>query len=54
MVRTIQATEYGDANLDRRVDSGDFTLLTEHFGMPGDKGWADADFTGDGTTDSAD
>src|SRR4029077_19803062 len=44
---------YGDANVDRTVDTVDFNLLTASFSLTG-KQWTDSDFNYDGTVDSVD
>jgi hypothetical protein len=46
LVRRIFLTEYGDANLDQRVNLTDFNALASSFGAT-DAGWARGDFTGD-------
>jgi glycosidase len=46
LVRRIFLTEYGDANLDQRVNLTDFNALASNFGATG-AGWARGDFTGD-------
>jgi hypothetical protein len=38
----------GDSGLDGRVDVYDLASLANHYGVPGNWHWADADFTGDG------
>jgi alpha-amylase len=53
LVRRIFLSEYGDANLDQRVNLTDFNILATHFGSTG-AGWAMADFTGDGLVNLAD
>ncbi len=50
LLRDILATEYGDANLDGRVDLDDLTLLGTQYGQAV-TGWAQGDFTGDGVVD---
>ncbi|MCJ7544869.1 MAG: trypsin-like serine protease, partial [Phycisphaerae bacterium] len=45
LIRTMLGTEYGDANLDLRVDIDDYNLLAANFGLTG--GWAKGDFNGD-------
>lgn len=52
LVQSVLMTEFGDANLDRVVDSADFSILSSSFGSEG--GWGLADFTGDGLISSAD
>ena len=46
-------TTYSDANVDRKIDFGDFQALLDHW-MNTDVGWAAGDFTGDGTADFGD
>lgn len=45
-------TEFGDANLDGRIDLSDFGTLKQNFGQ--DAGWAGADFNGVGGVDLID
>jgi len=52
LVRTILDTEYGDVNLDGRVNSTDFWILIRHYRSPGT--WADGDFDGNGRITWAD
>lgn len=52
LIRTMLATEYGDANLDLRVDIADYNILVANFGLTG--GWAKGDFNGDGKVNFAD
>jgi autotransporter-associated beta strand protein len=48
-------TSYGDANLDRATDFGDFQTLLNHWQASGAAiGWAQADFNGDGVVDFLD
>jgi hypothetical protein len=51
-VQQVFGTQYGDANLDHRINALDFNALATHFGTSG--GWASGDFTGDGLINSAD
>ena len=51
-VHTIFGTEYGDANLDGRINALDFNTLASNFGHTG--GWAQGDFNGDGVINSLD
>lgn len=52
LVRTLLATQYGDATLDRRVDFDDLLSLAQHYGSAeSDLGWADGDFNGDDGVD---
>lgn len=48
LVRNILHTQFGDANLDRRVDTDDFMLLAAKFGSTTGVGWGSGDFDGDG------
>lgn len=45
LVHTILHTEFGDANLDGKVDDDDLALLQANLGT--EAGWASGDFTGD-------
>jgi hypothetical protein len=47
LVRRIFLAEYGDANLDQTINLQDFNILASNFGSS-ERGWATADFTGDG------
>jgi len=48
-------TSYGDANLDRATDFGDFQTLLNHWQASGPTiGWAQADYNGDGVVDFLD
>lgn len=47
LVLNILQTQFGDANLDRRVDLKDFNLLATNFGSVGDATWSMGDFDGD-------
>jgi autotransporter-associated beta strand protein len=48
-------TSYGDSNLDRATDFGDFQTLLNHWQASGPTiGWAQADFNGDGVVDFLD
>jgi autotransporter-associated beta strand protein len=48
-------TSYGDANLDRATDFGDFQTLLNHWQASGPTiGWTQADFNGDGVVDFLD
>jgi len=53
LVRTVLQTQYGDANLDGRVDAADLDILATNFDQPGTS-WAAADFTGSTTTNLGD
>lgn len=53
MVHGVLNTEYGDANLDGRVDAADLSLLAAHW-MHCPNTWAKGDFTGSGCVGSAD
>ena len=53
LVREILQTQYGDANLDGRVDALDWVLWNNHRFQTG-TGWASADFDGSGATDGSD
>jgi len=49
----VTYTLYGDANLDKTVDTVDFNLLASNFGLTG-KQWTDGDANYDGTVDTVD
>lgn len=51
-VRQFKRTEYGDANLDRRIDFADLLALAQHYGQSGD--WSTGDFDGNRQVDFAD
>lgn len=53
LIRDLLGTEYGDANLDRRVDAGDLSLLAAHWLATG-QGWANGNFDGAGSVSAAD
>jgi hypothetical protein len=53
LVRNILHTNYGDANLDRKIGFGDFQFLLDHWQAIG-QGWATGDFTGDGKVNFTD
>lgn len=48
-VRTLKSSEYGDANLDARVDFDDLLTLAQNYNATGDPSWAIGNFNGDGT-----
>lgn len=52
-MRTILHSEYGDANLDGKVNALDFSALASHFGQDL-QGWLTGDFSGDRIVNSAD
>jgi hypothetical protein len=54
LVRNIFDTEYGDTNLDRRIDRRDFAALALNFGRQSGARWSQGDFTGDGRIDLVD
>ncbi len=47
-------TLFGDVNLNTSVDAGDLALLALNFGIVGEWGWANGDFTGDMMVDAGD
>mgnify|MGYP006273526373 FL=1 len=47
LVHVLFGTEYGDANLDRKVDHADMDVLRTHYRQQ-NVGWAGGDFNGDG------
>src|SRR5262249_9032927 len=49
----ILYTAYGDANLDKTVDTSDFNILAANFGGTG-KRWSQGDFNYDGACDTLD
>jgi hypothetical protein len=53
LVKNVLHTNYGDANLDRKIDFADFQVLLDHWQNSG-AGWAKGDFTGDGKVDFSD
>ena len=53
LVHNILGTEYGDGNLDGKVDFADYIKLTQTYGTSG-VGWAGEDINGDGKVDFAD
>lgn len=52
LIHNIMLTEYGDANLDTRVDFGDLLLLTQNYLT--NRGWGAGNFNGDTIIDFAD
>ncbi|MCK4904676.1 hypothetical protein KAS42_00310 [bacterium] len=46
MLRTLLGTEYGDANLDCKVDNVDLGILSSNW-LESGQGWADGNFNGD-------
>ena len=52
LVHNVLGTEYGDANLDGKIDDIDATLMAANWGSGA--GWAGGDFNGDGIVDAAD
>lgn len=53
-VRSLMQTEYGDVNLDRRIDFVDLLALARNYGQAGNKTWLEGSFDGDGVTGFAD
>ncbi|MDZ4658252.1 MAG: hypothetical protein SH868_11800 [Bythopirellula sp.] len=53
LVIGVLGTRFGDANLDRRVDSADGTQILGKLGAGQGQGWADGDFDGDGRVTAA-
>ena len=53
LIRGILETEYGDFDLDGRIDNTDLTALGANMGSLG-VGWADGDVNGDGAVDNTD
>ena len=58
LVRDVLQTTFGDANLDRRFDSQDLTLVFSHAvyedDLTGNATWGLGDWNGDGEFDSQD
>ncbi|MBI85123.1 MAG: hypothetical protein CMJ81_18160, partial [Planctomycetaceae bacterium] len=57
LVHDIMGREYGDANLDGRIDLADYSTLAGNFDPVGanpDLGWSQGDFNGDGKIDLSD
>jgi hypothetical protein len=58
LVHDILETTFGDANLDKRFDSGDLIAVFQpgeyEDAVPGNSGWATGDWNGDGDFDTAD
>ncbi len=52
LVERIMLTEFGDANLDRKVDFADLLILGQHYEQQG--GWASANFDGNSIIDFTD
>jgi hypothetical protein len=52
LIHEILHSEYGDANLDGRINTIDFNALSGHFSQTG--GWSFGDFNGDTTVNSLD
>ncbi|MEM6334548.1 MAG: M14 family zinc carboxypeptidase [Planctomycetota bacterium] len=53
MIEDILATAFGDANLDRAINTSDLAILAANFNQP-TTSWAQADFNGDGIVNTAD
>jgi hypothetical protein len=54
LVRAILNTEYGDINLDGRIDRADAAILSRNFGTAANSSWSAGDLNGDGRTSLAD
>lgn len=54
LIRVILKTEYGDCNLDGRVDIVDLNALAANWGAIGCTSWAEGDFNGDHAADILD
>jgi hypothetical protein len=52
LVREVLGTEYGDVNLDGKVDAGDLNILLSNYDSSG--GWAQGDLDGSDTVDASD
>lgn len=48
LLNTILGTDYGDTNLDQRVDRADLSTIVSGFGRSSGSQWSDGDFDGDG------
>ena len=53
LVRKILGTEFGDVDLNRKIDNTDFGFILGNFAVA-DVGWAGGDTNGDGKTDNTD
>ena len=53
MVHTVFNTEYGDANLDGKINALDFNVLSSNFGKSSQI-WSAGDFNGDGIVNTSD
>jgi hypothetical protein len=53
MVHTVFHTEYGDANLDGKINALDFNALSSNFGKSSQI-WSAGDFNGDGLVNTSD
>ena len=53
LIRDVLGTEYGDFDLNRKVDFADFLLLTANFGKT-NVGWSQGDANADGEVDFSD
>jgi hypothetical protein len=54
LLHAIIGTEYGDFNLDHKVDLTDYNTLASHYGLTGTAGWAIGDLNGDKAVTFAD
>jgi hypothetical protein len=54
LIHTALATEFGDINLDHKINYSDYNILASYFGTTGTAGWAKGDFDGDKDVDFAD
>jgi hypothetical protein len=57
LVHDILGREYGDTNLDGRIDLSDYNMMVGNFdplGANPDLGWSEGDFDGDGNVDLSD
>ncbi len=53
LIHKLLRTEYGDANLDSKVNFADYLVMTQNWGSSG-VGWAEGDFNGDTSVGFAD
>lgn len=54
LIHTALATEFGDINLDHKINYSDYDILATYFGTTVSIGWAKGDFDGDKDVDFAD
>ena len=54
LIHDVLGTEYGDANLDQKVDVVDLAILAANYGTTSTVTWSQGDFNGDGRVDISD